>query len=170
MLQELVRRPVVRHGLLLGAAEVLYGIFFRVAGFHFTSPWGWIFYLMLPVAVWATVRAAGRSGYLATVGRATATVAIGAAIYCLQVWLYNWLVDDSLLVSVRQNRLAELSAQGLDATALEASMRTVDLFLQPPLFAAAVWLQLTIAGLLAALVLAPVARRGGSSPRPSVEA
>ena len=50
-----------RWGLILGGFLVLYGLVFRLAGFHYTSLWTWIFYIALPVAAHLAMRASARA-------------------------------------------------------------------------------------------------------------
>jgi hypothetical protein len=58
-------------------------------------------------------------------------VAIGGAIYCVQVWLYNTLIDDSLLVSVRDYQLAAWRAEGLTGAVLSVGHRPARTVFEP---------------------------------------
>ncbi len=153
----------LRIGLYLGAAEIAYGLFFRGVGFHHTSRWSWVFYLMLPVAAWlaqtSTRTQKGRLGFPAAALAGSVAVGIGSIIYCVQVWLYNRFVSDSLLVEVRAARLHELQEAGRSAAEIATATQSLDSFLQPAAFAVAVCVQLMIVGVVVSLVTGVFTRR-----------
>ena len=158
-----VRQIAIRTGLWLGIIEIAYGIFFRVGGFHFQSGWGWVFYLMLPVAVWWAQahyrRKVGSMTYLQGLGIAALVVSIGAAVYAVQVWAYNEFIDDSLLVSVREYQMAAWQEAGLSGATLQSAINQLEISLYPAVFAASVCLRMILVGVGCALVISLINRR-----------
>ncbi len=100
-----------RVGLWFGLGLSVYGLAFRLAELHHNSIFAWVFYLALPVAAWLTLKRLRIRGISPKFVRRAwiATCAAGrltALVYCLYVWGFNALIDDSLL----QNSLLEARA------------------------------------------------------------
>ncbi len=158
----------LRWGLALGGFLVLYGLVFRLASFHYTSPWTWIFYIALPVGATFAMRAASRAvspiSFKRLVGTGAITVILGSAIYCVFVYGYNGFIDDSLLRDVRADQTAALAARSLDPESYAAALENVEAFTEPGAFSAAVFLQLSLVGVLASLIPAAIHRRKSRGP------
>ena len=81
-------------------------------------------------------------------------MALGSALYCVHVYGYNGFIDDSLLRDVRADQTAELAARGLDSARHAAAVESIEAFTQPGGFSLAVFIQLSVVGILASLILA----------------
>jgi len=157
------RSIALRYGLFLGLAEIIYGVLFRLAGVDYASPLTWVFYLMLPAAIWMGQRAAGRITGSLSYGRglsiATGISALGAALYSAQVWLYNRFLDDSLLRAVRADQIESLRQSGVEATLLAARTSQIERLTQAAPFALAICIQLIVFGVASALLVSFWTRR-----------
>ncbi|GAB4520677.1 MAG: hypothetical protein Tsb0010_04980 [Parvularculaceae bacterium] len=149
-----------RYGVILGVFLVIYGLIFRLLGQDASSPLGWVFYLALPVAVYAALtayRRAGAQSYWRGATRGAVVTMIGAGIYAVYVFAFNAFIDDTLIASVRETALAELTP---DAGAHEAQAEFIRLLTTAPGFAASIFVQMMIVGSGAALVIAAFMRSG----------
>lgn len=163
-----MRRTAVKFALLLGGALTAYGVLYRVAGLDRLPGLAWIFYLMVPVAVFFALRAFKTDrgelpGFGRGVGLGALVSAGGSFIYAVYVYLYNRFIDDSLLVTIRETSLQHYTEQGLGGEKLERAMATVEAFSQPGPFSVQVFLMLTLTGILGGLLLAAIMRRNAAA-------
>ncbi len=149
-------RSALRWGLALGAAEIAYGVLYRVASLDQVPGLAWIFYLMLPVAGFLALYHARPDGltYRRGLGLGTLVGALGSFVYVIYVYLFNRFVDDLLLVQIRESTMATIEARGYTGARLDAALWQVETFTQPAGFSAYVFVRLAIVGTLCAAVLA----------------
>lgn len=155
--------PSLRHGLYLGGFLSAYGLLFRLLDQHYTSPLGWVFYIALPLAVFVSLKVqanAGPQGFLNGLIRGSIVVAMGAAIYAIYVFVFNAFVDASLIEAVRADSLAKIDASDPKA---DAQIALTQQLTTPSGFAATIFTQLLIAGVVSALTIAPFVRRKSSA-------
>ena len=145
-------------GSYSGFALIVIGVGYRQLHLPVTSGWSWIFYALLPVIAWLAIHALQKHG--AETGFKTqfivssyATV-IASAFYVMSVFLYNALIDASLLAEVKNFLREGAVAAGKSGAALEQAYRLADVFTQPVPFAIAVFLQLAVTGVSMALMFA----------------
>lgn len=156
----------LRYGLVLAAGLIAYGILFRVAKVHYSSPLAWIFYAMPPIgaslALWAfgSVNDSPPS-LLKSAGLVAMVVAIGSALYSAFVFVYNRFIDDSLLVAVRSDRVASLGERGLAGEELASAVERVRLATAPAVFSLNVFIALFVFGVLSSVVIAFLSSRFG---------
>ncbi len=163
-----LRQIAIKYGLILGGGLTTYGIIYRLARLERLPGLTWIFYLMVPVAVFFALRALRDSGkgplrFAHGIGLGSLVSAAGSSIYAVYVYLYNHLIDDSLLVGIRDGYREQFEAQGLAGDELAQAMAPIITSTQPSLFSLQVGIMLTLAGMVGALLIAAVLRR-----RPSV--
>ncbi len=159
-----LRQIAIKYGLILGGGLTAYGILYRLARLERLPGLTWIFYLMVPVAVFFALRALRDSGegslrFARGVGLGGLVSLAGSSIYAVYVYLYNSFIDDSLLVGIRDGYRQQFEAQGLAGNELAQSMAPIITSTQPSLFSLQVGIMLTLAGVVGALLIAAVLRR-----------
>ncbi len=159
-----LRQIAIKHGLILGGGLTAYGIIYRLARLERLPGLTWIFYLMVPVAVFFALRALRDSGegslrFARGVGLGGLVSLAGSSIYAVYVYLYNSVIDDSLLVGIRHGYRQQFEAQGLTGDELAQAMAPIITSTQPPLFSLQVGIMLTLAGMVGALLIAAALRR-----------
>ncbi len=158
-----VTRAALVQGAIFGGILIVYGLIFRLADLDARSPLAWVFYILMPVACYFAMRSlkqvdAGKLPYRRGVGVSALTSVIAAGAYSVYVFLYNRFVDDSLLVNaIALNRQA-LMDSGLSAAEIEQRMEPVNTLLTPGPFSLLVFVQLTLFGILTALIIAAFIR------------
>ncbi len=145
----------LRIGLYSGLALIIIGIVYRQLHIPVSSGWSWIFYAMLPVIAWLAIRALTKqradTGFKAQFIVSSYATIIASAIYVISVFLYNALIDASLLAEVEAFLQQSAVAAGKSGAALEQAYQLADVFTQPVPFAIAVFLQLAVTGVSIAL-------------------
>lgn len=158
----------LQFGWIFGAALIAYGIFYRVADIHYTSPLGWVFYLALPVAAFLALRASQQDRgeplvFVEATRIGSVTVALASATYCVYVFLYNQFVDDSLLQALLDDQQAKFASLGMSGAELEQALQIVKIMTQPGPFSIVVFVQLFLFGLMSTVILAAFLRRNETS-------
>ncbi len=159
-----LRQIAIKYGLILGGGLTTYGIIYRLARLERLPGLTWIFYLMVPVAVFFALRAlrdsdGGALRFARGVGLGGLVSLAGSSIYAVYVYLYNSFIDDSLLVGIRDGYRQQFEAQGLAGDELALSMAPIITSTQPSLFSLQVGIMLTMAGVIGALLIVVVLRR-----------
>jgi len=147
-----------RLGTIFGLGLVVYGVMFRVAGLSFDSPLAVVFYAVLPAAAWLAAREvrqlAGDHGFKAQLAAGSYATLLAAAIYVVSVYLYNVLIDDSLLTAVNEYVRQTAIEAGKTGAELDAAVRKAAFLSRPLPFTIVVFFQLATAGLASALTIA----------------
>lgn len=152
----------IRYGLITGFAIILYGVIFRLADIHYTSPLTAVFYLLLPAGLITALRAYMKAtGDFASLGQtlvgSTILVAIAALLYSLFVFFYNQYVDDSLIQAILQDSRERLITSGQSGAELEEAMKRVRSSMgSPARFAMQIFVQMLIVGLISTGLIAGV--------------
>ncbi len=154
----------LQFGWIFGAALIAYGIFYRLADIHYSSALGWVFYLLLPIAVFLALRATRGDrdgklsfGYATRVG--SVAIALSSALYCVYVFIHNRFFDDSLLQTLLTDQQAAFSERGLSGAELDQALQYVRILTQPFAFSVVVFIQLFLFGLMSTVILAAFLRR-----------
>ncbi len=148
----------LRQGATYGLGLVVFGVCFRIANVPIQSPLTWVFYAVLPLVAWISIRQLRRdnprASFKAMFEVGSYATIVASVIYVISVVLYNALVDASLLKEIETYlRQAAIDA-GKVGAALEEANRYAKIFTQPGLFAIVVFIQLAIAGVSSALSFA----------------
>lgn len=149
-------------GLTTGAAAglllIVYGILFRRLGQTPDSPAGWVFYLLLLLAVVAAnwqLRGPGGVPLLGGLAAGVLVAAIGSLLYCTYVYAANrrdgWLLEYSLAKGTERIERGELSPE-----VRQQRLRRLQAICRPGPFAALIFLQLVAFGTVVSLVSALV--------------
>ncbi len=154
------KRLGIKYGAVFGAALILYGLFFRWMDFHYESGWAWVFFVILILGVgagqWADYQAGGTKWHSVRTGATVGVVS--STLYGIKVWLYNWLVSDSLLEDVRVGILQRLDIASHAGEELERTLAQIDFSLRPEIFATAVTVRLVLIAVAFALLFGLVLR------------
>ncbi len=152
----------VKYGLFLGGFLSAYGLVFRLLNLPFDSPFGWIFYISLPIfaglALWQ-LRKTPPLSYWRALGTAAMITVLGGAIYSLYVFAFNAFIDDSLIQAVRDSSLANMASRNLSPEGEEARRALIVWATEPLGFAITIAIQMTIASIVSSFVLAIFFRR-----------
>ena len=152
----------IRFGLITGFAIILYGVVFRLADIHYTSPLTAVFYLLLPAglvtALWAYAKAKREfANFLQTLVGGSILVAIAALLYALFVFVYNQYIDDSLIQTVLEDSRQGLITHGQSGAELDESMKRIRSSMgNPARFATLIFVQMLIVGLISTGLIAGV--------------
>lgn len=145
------------YGIYLGVFLFLYGVIFRIANFHYTSIWAWVFYLAIPIAILTGVFNYNKKepfSFKKTMKFGIILSSLGSFIYSVYVYLYNQFLDDSLLQAVREDTLQSYEGRGLTNEQMQLVIDQIDLQMHPAFFSFFVFIRLGIIGILSSLILA----------------
>ncbi len=146
----------VRHGILFGVLLVAYGLAYRLARLHRAPVLVAVFYLLMPVipyfVIAELVAAGGPVSFALGVKAAALAVVLAALIHCLDVYVFNRFVDNSLIRRGVESRRESLKRSGMDEERLKAAMiRAGRVLEQPQRFVLVVFVALAGFGCLAAV-------------------
>ena len=151
-------RFVLRNGAIFGAVMVALGLVYRLAHLPPSSPMVWVFYGAIPVAAFAALFRYGRSGerpgWRKGLGVAFGVTFLGALIYSMFSWLYNGLIDDSLIQEWRRAQLELATQRAKTPEDLQAAVTGIEALAQPFAMARAVLFQMTVTAAGCSLLLA----------------
>lgn len=162
-----VNYEVRKHGFYLGLYLIVLGVVLRLTELDRNGSVLWLFYAGGPVASILLFRALSTKSSL-TYWRALLMALmcglIGASLYAGYVYISNGLVDGSFLDFVRAQNVRQIRESGVDGATARKQIDQLDFLLNPPIFAAVVWIRLQVVYALLSALIAVFYRKKLSSP------